>query len=144
MARIGARSDRMLLSVDPKLGTVVRVALLAAPSWLDFAVISGTRTAEEQRELWRLGRNADGETVETENVVTQKDGYIMRSRHQADEDGAPGEAIDIVAYENGNITWNEAENAARSAYVIGFATASGIKLSGGVKWDWDLGHLELA
>lgn len=136
MATIGIRSSRNLDSVHSEIGAVVRAALEAAPPWLDFAVISGFRTVVEQGMLWDKGRDKHGEIIRLEEVVTYKDGTFKRSRHQS------GRAVDIVAYEDGKITWDEREVAARAGYIIGFALARGIKLTGGIKWNWDLGHVE--
>jgi len=137
MAKVSARSRLNLDSVDPALGQVVLQALQAAPPWLDFAVISGRRTREEQQALWRTGRDASGMIVDTDAVVTFKDGINLRSRHQS------GRAVDIVAYVDGQISWDPRDNEKCSAYVIGYAAARGIKLTGGIEWGWDHGHIEL-
>lgn len=137
MATVGKRSEYVLQSVNPVLGNIVRMALIAAPPWLDFAVVSGDRTAEEQYALWCIGRTNGGDTVDPAKVVTYRDGTIKKSNHQS------GNALDIVAYRDGNAVWTETANAAVAGYVIGFAAAKGIKLGGGVKWLWDYGHLEL-
>jgi len=137
MAGVSKRSKKNLESVDPEIGDVVLAALKDAPIWLDFAVISGTRTAEEQAALFRKGRNEPGE------IVTYKDGYQRRSRHQPEPPKTKGEAIDIAAYKSGSITWDETETAAVAAYIIGYAKARGVDLTGGVEWGWDYGHIEL-
>lgn len=142
MATVGTRSKKCLDSVHPTLRDVVTEALLAAPPWLDFAVISGLRTAREQAALYSQGRDEHGNVVHPEKVVTHRDGVLKKSNHQAQADGE-GHAIDIAAYENGKLTWDEAETAARAGYIVGFAASRGIKLAGGLKWDWDLGHIEL-
>ena len=141
MAVIGTRTRKNLDTVHPELrGTVAR-ALVAAPEWLDFAVISGARSAEEQHELWLKGRDEAGMIVDQSKVVTYKDGYNRISNHQPKADGW-GAAIDIVAYKDGQITWDEKEIAIRAAYIVGFAASEGIRLEGGVRWKWDYGHVE--
>lgn len=142
MAKIGERSQRNLDSVHPVLGDVVAAALQQAPAWLDFAVICGKRSSVEQQALWYKGRDYAGAVLKREEVVTYRDGINKKSNHQVQADGH-AYAIDIVAYERGLMTWDERENAARAGYIIGFAAAQGIKLTGGVKWDWDLGHIEI-
>ncbi|MCP4900906.1 MAG: M15 family metallopeptidase [bacterium] len=137
MAGVSARSEKCLRSVDTELGDVVRRALQAAPAWLDFAVVSGLRTTEEQQALFRKGRDVNGTITDRRKIVTWKDGVIKKSRHQS------GKAVDIVAYVDGVIDWSEKPNLAVAAYVIGFAAAHGVKLVGGVKWKWDYGHVEL-
>lgn len=136
MATVGTRSDKNLRSIVPDIGAVIRAALEAAPPWLDFAVISGRRSVFDQQLLWFKGRNKGGTIVKLEEVVTYCDGIIKESNHQS------GHAADIAAYENGKITFDEREVTARAGYIIGFALARGIVLTGGIKWDWDLGHLE--
>ena len=137
MATVSRRSEACLATVDPKLAGAIRRALRAAPEYLDFAVISGLRSAEEQRALYAKGRDANGLIVNKAHVVTYKDGLHQQSRHQF------GRAVDIVAYKDGGITWDERENYVRAAYVAGFAAALGVRLTGGYKWGWDAGHLEL-
>lgn len=137
MAKVGFRSQAKLNTVDPKLRDVVTAALQAAPDWLDFGVISGRRTVAEQKELYSRGRTKPG------TIVTHKDGVKKKSRHQPKKRGGPGEAIDIAAYKKGTMIWDQTATAAVASYVIGFAAAHGVELSGGVKWGWDYGHLEL-
>lgn len=136
MAKVGKRSADCLATVNNDLAWAIRLALEAAPVWLDFAVISGLRTVEEQRALWQKGRDVDGNTIDRSKVVTFKDGIHQRSRHQF------GNAVDIVAYPDG-ISWNENDMRSCAAYIVGFAAARGIQLTGGIKWGWDFGHLEL-
>lgn len=52
-------------------------------------VIGGLRTAEEQNRLWQLGRSQRGK------VVTNCDGYRVKSNHQARSDGY-GWAVDVA------------------------------------------------
>lgn len=142
MATVGERTRRKLSTVHPTLRDIVTEALEQAPPWLDFAVTWGQRSTRQQQDLWFQGRDADGNIVDERKVVTYCDGIIKKSNHQAHDDGQ-AYAIDIVAYENGKIVWDERETTARAAYIIGYAAARGIVITGGVKWDWDLGHLEL-
>jgi peptidoglycan L-alanyl-D-glutamate endopeptidase CwlK len=137
MAGVSKRSDRCLRSVNPVIGDIVRKALMAAPPWMDFGVISGKRTAEEQAALFAQGRDADGQIIDRKAVVTFKDGTTKPSRHQG------GEAIDIAAFHKGAITWDRKIMAIRAAYIIGFAAAHGVRLTGGAEWGWDEGHIEL-
>ena len=59
----------------------------------DCSVIEGHRTAERQNEHWQKGRK-DGVIVEKSKVVTYKDGYENKSKHQSH----PSIAIDVVPY----------------------------------------------
>lgn len=69
----------------------------------DFSVLFGTRTPEEQFELFKKGRRVvigDGsdpnnyEIYKKSEVVTFKDGFIKKSRHNY----YPSKAIDIAPY----------------------------------------------
>jgi len=127
-----------LASVDPTLGDTVRDSLLAAPDWLDFGVISGMRSIPEQQVLFAKGRNEAGLIISAPDVVTYRDGITSPSRHQS------GEALDIMAFEGGRGTFRREPMIIRVAYIIGFAASRGVVLTGGVKWGWDFGHLEVA
>ena len=63
---------------------------------IDFSVVFGLRTADEQFKLFQKGRTlVDRKWVVTGNVVTYKDGKFNKSRHQS------GEAIDLIPYPGG-------------------------------------------
>ena len=51
MAKVGRGTAEKLDTVNAMLASVVRAALVDAPPWLDFTVVSGKRTEEEQQEL---------------------------------------------------------------------------------------------
>ena len=143
MAKVGPRTERLLLTVEPEFADVVRHAMLAAPDWLDFAVVSGKRTTEEQQELFAQGRDENGEIVDQSLVTTYRDGVEVLSNHQDHDGNGYGEAIDIVAFVNGRPDFREMFVMRVAAYVVGYAKARGLDLTGGVKWMWDVGHLEL-
>jgi hypothetical protein len=144
MAKAGKQTRSVLKTVGPNMGEAILEALEAAPDWLDFSVISGRRTREEQQDLWFQGRNEDGDVVDADLVVTFLDGIILLSSHQ-DRDGTGyGEAVDIAAFVGGRPTWDKLEVVKRAAYIVGFLAARGITVTGGVKWGWDEGHLEEA
>ena len=70
-----------LKGIDTRLREVVREAILRTP--VDFAVIDGLRTIEEQREL-----------------VAKKVSWTLNSKH------LHGHAIDFVPYVQNKITWS--------------------------------------
>ena len=75
---------------------------------VDFTVIFGYRTAEQQAELYKRGRAlVDGKwiIVDKKKIVTYKDGYKNKSRHQLRL------AVDIVPYhdEYPHIRWDDIE-----------------------------------
>lgn len=88
--KFGTRSRQKLSRVHGDMQKVANRALELSP--FDFGVTHGYRTAEEQNALFQ--QNAPGKWV------TDKDGYVRKSRHQS------GLAIDIAVYdESGNLTW---------------------------------------
>ena len=144
MATVGKRSAQCLETVEPDFAEAVTDSLIAAPDWLDFAVISGMRERSEQALLFQKGRDLDGNVIDSAAVVTWRDGVMRLSRHQDQDGDGYGEAIDIMAFVGGRGTFDEREIEKRAAYIIGFCAARGIKLDGGVRWGWDQGHLEKA
>lgn len=65
---------------------------------LDFTVVSGVRTLEQQRDFYAQGRTKPGK------IVT----WTMNSRHFLQSDGY-GHAYDVAPYYNGAIQWNDIE-----------------------------------
>jgi peptidoglycan L-alanyl-D-glutamate endopeptidase CwlK len=63
-------------------------------------VTDGFRTLDRQREIYAQGRTAPGP------VVTQCDGVVKRSNHQAHDDGW-GHAVDMTFVVNGQPSWAE-------------------------------------
>lgn len=130
MPAFSVTSKARLASCSIKLQNVMNEVI----KHIDFKVISGNRTLEEQQKEYELG-------------YSTKDGIEKKSRHQS----KPSEAIDIAPYP---IDW---ENTKRfhvlAGFVMGVATEMGIKLRWGGDWDrdWsykdqkfhDLGHFEL-
>lgn len=68
-------------------------------------IVEGNRTAERQHEHWAKGRqlvNSNADTTKRDNwevkdkskIVTYKDGYEKKSRHQ----NYPSDAVDVVPY----------------------------------------------
>lgn len=68
----------------------------------DFGITHGHRSPETQFNLYKKGRELKGDKwVKTGSVVTYKDGYKDKSKHNYD----PSHAFDIVVYVNGQVTW---------------------------------------
>lgn len=102
----GPHSEKVLATVHPDLVKVVRHALTKSP--LDFAVIQGLRTREEELALYQSSRppnkgpwktNCNG----TAKGETSPEGYPGTgvSNHQE------GKAVDLAALYEGVITWAE-------------------------------------
>lgn len=80
------RDVQRLVGVHPKLATIILDILKKLPMF----VVEGVRTAERQHSLYLLGRGHDPSPR-----VTDKDGYINKSRHQIRNDGF-GHAVDCA------------------------------------------------
>jgi peptidoglycan L-alanyl-D-glutamate endopeptidase CwlK len=80
MFKLSKRSLERLEGVDERLQTIVKTAIHNTK--VDFGVICGLRTIEEQRELVAKGAS-----------------QTMKSKH------LEGKAFDIMAYVNGRASW---------------------------------------
>ena len=80
MYHLSPRSLKRLKGVDEALEQVVHRAIEITE--VDFGVSCGIRTVEEQKKLYATGASK-----------------TMRSKH------LDGEAVDLVAYMNGNVSW---------------------------------------
>lgn len=128
MYTFGPRSRRALETLDDRLKLVLNRAIRI----MDFSVLYGHRTHEEQQELFERG------------MSKKRAGESM---HNLD----PSKAVDVAPYP---IKW---EKIGRFyllvGIIIGIASEAGIKLRWGGDWDgdWDLedqsffdyGHLEI-
>ena len=85
MFHLSPRSEARLQGVHPVLVKVVKRALEL--SEVDFAVVDGLRTEEQQRKLVEKGASK-----------------TMKSKHLLQEDGW-GHAVDLVPYIDGRIVW---------------------------------------
>lgn len=140
MASFGKASSDKLKGVHPDLVKVMEEAIKDSP--VDFSIVYGVRTTQEQKDLYALGRtkvNPDGKSKSKPmgNIVTQKDGVKNRSNHQAKSDGL-GRAVDIVPYINGGIRW-EATNEFNilASHILATAKRLGVKIRWGADWDMD-------
>ena len=101
MPVFGNKSMSQVVTLDQDIQTI----LIEAIKYYDFSVIEGQRTAERQNEHWAKGRalkdrgdprhREDWVVTSEKKIVTTKDGYIKKSRHQ----GQPkSKAVDITPY----------------------------------------------
>jgi len=98
---------------------------------VDCSILSGKRTAEEQFFLWKIGREEiDGVWVEVSDVVTHKDGYRKKSRHQS------GESIDTRPYPITDKEHYFQLNGVIRAVQIQLLRRG--KITRGLDWGWDL------
>ena len=126
MPKFGKQSQDRLATCHPKIQLIMNEAIKT----YDFTVLCGTRTPEEQYELYKKGRElqADGTWKKTGATVTNIDGRTKKSEHNY----SPSHAIDIAPYP---IDWN---NIARftelSKVVKQCAKNLGIKIEYGGDW----------
>lgn len=79
--RFSQRSENNLQGVHPDLVALTRHALVLSP--VDFGITEGRRTLERQKQL-----------------VAQGSSQTLNSRHLT------GHAVDVVAYVDGNVSWD--------------------------------------
>ena len=133
----------------------IQTILMEAIKWIDFTVVEGQRDAERQNHHWSKGRelknNGDPrershwKVVDEKKIVTMKDGYQKKSRHQ----GQPkSRAVDICPYPT---MWSVETEFYLLAGVIK-ATQERLLQEGKIKntlewgldlWGWDKPHWQL-
>lgn len=121
----GKGSTEKLKTLHPKLRLVVQKALDFGV--MDFSVIDGIRTYEEQRELFLA-----------KPPKTKLDGVTRKSKHQADENGF-SQAVDLLPYPaeiNGVNVWSDSS---RFHILAGLMYAAASELGVVIRWggDWD-------
>lgn len=104
MPSFGAKSKKSLMGIAPKLVQVMEAAIVNSP--VDFTITDGVRTAAEQAALFRKGRDASGNIINRDEVVTMRDGIHKKSNHQPKDDGF-GYAVDLYPFVNGDIVFEE-------------------------------------
>ena len=133
MATLGKQSLEKLSTAHPKLQLVLKEAIKS----YDFMVLYGTRTVDEQFELYKKGRQqqTDGSWKKVGSTVTELDGKIKKSKHNY----SPSLAIDIAPYP---IDWNNIQRFKDMAKVVlQCAKNLNIKITWGADWDMD-GNIE--
>ena len=98
MFKFSRNSEKKLQYLHPNLQKFFRELIKISP--YDFSITQGIRTAEEQNKLYQRGRTVPGK------IVTNCDGYKLKSNHQTKDDGL-GHAGDIAVLINNKITWEE-------------------------------------
>ena len=117
MFKFGNKSLRMLSSVDQDLQTVMKQAINISP--IDFGITEGMRSPERARQLMAEGKSKVGD----------------KSKH------CKGEAVDIVCYNEGKVTW-ELEYYEIVAGVVGEVSHL---IDVKIRWggNWKTGEFEL-
>jgi peptidoglycan L-alanyl-D-glutamate endopeptidase CwlK len=117
----GTRSEAELEGVHPKLISVVRRALEVTQ--IDFAVIDGLRTVEEQNEYVRTGASKTMNSMH----LRQRDGY--------------GHAVDLVPCVFGKPRWEIPLCLQVAAAMKQAAMEQGVAITWGACWDRKLNDL---
>ena len=130
MPTFGKRSKRNLATADIRLQELFEEVV----KYFDCSVIYGTRTKEEQFDLYKQGRKLiDGNWVKTgqQPIVTNCDGLIKLSNHNY----SPSKAVDVVPYP---VDFGDTRRFYMFiGFVRGIATMMGIKVRAGADWDGD-------
>lgn len=98
MFKFSKKSLKKLEGLHPNLQNFFMELIKISP--YDFSITQGIRTAEEQNKLYQQGRTMPGK------IVTNCDGYKLKSNHQTKSDGL-GHAGDIAVLVNNKITWEK-------------------------------------
>ncbi|MFR4520715.1 MAG: M15 family metallopeptidase [Fusobacterium sp.] len=133
MFKFSKKSLKKLEGLHPNLQNFFMELIKISP--YDFSITQGIRTAEEQNKLYQQGRTMPGK------IVTNCDGYKLKSNHQTKSDGL-GHAGDIAVLVNNKITWEEKyyKEVAISARIL--MQKYNIKWGGDWKNFKDLPHFE--
>lgn len=101
MAKFGQKSNTRLSSCTRDIQTI----MMEVVKHFDCMIVEGNRTAERQNEHWSKGRKLEQLSsdptkrdswivIDKDKIVTHKDGYEKKSRHQ----NYPSDAVDVVPY----------------------------------------------
>lgn len=129
--KFGEHSSAVLATVKPELQTLARRAITL--SSVDFAVVQGARTLDEQMRLYGLGRTvqecvANDVPREYSKPVAKKVTWTLHSNHIG------GNAIDVAPYIHGSLNWdNEGTLGLWPAIAAAFHLAS-VELHTPVYW----------
>lgn len=131
MYRFSKTSQRRLDTCHTDLQIIMEIAL--ANSNMDFGISEGYRSPKRQMELYASGRTRPGP------ILTNVDGVKTIGKHNS----APSLAVDIFAWTNGGVSWEEKD----LCYLAGIITAVANmlldqdrishKLRWGGNWDGD-------
>lgn len=112
MYTFGAASERLLAPLHPDLVRVLRRGLTL--SEVDFSIVEGLRTAQQQRRLVAAGAS-----------------QTMDSRHLT------GHAADVAPYVGGKLRWDWPLVFKVADALLHAAHLEGVPIRWGGAWDWD-------
>lgn len=150
MFKLSQNSLKKLEGVHPKLVELCVETLKVSP--IDFSIVQGVRTKDQQEALFAQGRR----TLEAVNDLRKKVGWApitvtenkypvtwtLNSDH-IPKDGC-GHAIDFAAYVDGKISWDEKYYFPIADTFKATAKKMGLEVDIGAYWaKRDLGHIAL-
>jgi len=118
----GRTSQRRLSTCTPNIQRLMTAALHHPDCPHDMSITSGHRTHEEQAALYARGRTAPGP-----KVTNAKPG---QSRHNS----YPSEAVDIVPYVDGSLSWDWDHINPCAEHIKRVAAGLGIEIEWGGDW----------
>lgn len=138
-----------LQGVHPDLARKVQ-QILSAMHALGFSMVvtDGLRTVAEQQALYAKGRNAAGQVVDQHAIVTNADGVVTRSNHQAHADGF-GHAVDCTFLDDHGTPLDPSDDRPiwrdRDPWLLYGTMAETLGLKWGGRWKrpFDRPHVEL-
>ena len=143
MPQFSKKSKERLITCHQDLQTLFNYVI----KYTDCSVIYGHRTPEEQFELFKQGRKLKNDIWVLENkkkIVTYKDGYVKKSKHNSN----PSDAIDVVPYPS--LYSDETEFIKLGYFVMGIATILkefnkiDNNITWGGNWSWkDYAHYQI-
>jgi len=129
--RWGRRSLTRLQTCTPEIQRLLTEALEHPDCPCDMTIVYGHRSNDKQAELYAIGRTKPGAIV-----TNAKPG---QSRHNS----FPSEAVDVVPYVNGGMSWDWAHITPMAAHIKRVAGELGIPIVWGGDWKMrDGAHFE--
>jgi peptidoglycan L-alanyl-D-glutamate endopeptidase CwlK len=128
-----------------RLGTCeqdIQVVLMEAieVTKIDFGISEGHRAVETQQEYWRRGRDAFGNVINKEQVITNVDGVKVKGKHNY----KPSKGVDIYAFVDGQVTYEDKYMFYLAGLILGIAHKMGVNMENGGFWRTlkDVPHFE--
>ena len=160
MFTFSMRSLEKTKNINQSLFTILMNSI--ETSKVDFGVIHGGRTAEEQNIIFQKGRekiNGAWNIKDKAKVTTYADGYNFISKHQYTKTEC-SKAVDIGVYINGRLSWEEESYIYLGGHIMAIASYlyKQNKITEEIRWggNWDndgtiikdqklkdLGHFEI-
>lgn len=152
MFRLSQRSLTILRTVKTPLQRVVERAITL--TLVDFAVVQGARTLDQQKRLYGQGRTAAqcvaaGVPAAYAKPNDKKVTWTLKSNHLSDSTGL-GNAVDLAPYVNGKLEWDDNGKLGLWPKIADAMNRAAAEEGVSIRWggDWqgtpDRPHFELA